>query len=142
MTNNSLETMKKNRRFSELLKFYRTRKGLSNTKLGSKVGVDPSYLSRIEAGNRHPPKRDLVLKLGDALGLTTDEKDDFLFYANYAPIYPEDLIENYPDLKIIEVHPTLKLLSEIIEDNDSDKNDLELIESVLINIKKRNNMKK
>jgi transcriptional regulator with XRE-family HTH domain len=126
-------------RFSELLKKYRKRAKKSFNKLAIDIGVDPSYISRIEIGDRRPPKREIVIKLGRSLGLDATEIDDFLIAANYAPIYPEDVMENYAGLKVIENHPTLKLLAEMVQGGDVDSTDIELIDSIIKNIKKRKN---
>jgi len=129
------------KRFSELLRKYRKRARKSFNKLAVDIGVDPSYINRIETGDRRPPNREIVIKLGKALSLSTSEIDDLLIAANYAPIYPEDIMGNYPGLKMIESHPTLKLLAEIVQDGDIDQTDIELIDSIIRNIRDRKSRK-
>ena len=65
-------------RFGEHLRAARTRAKLSQTKLGKLVGVDDSYISKIETGIFPPPSRTVALKLADALGMS--EKSDRLAF--------------------------------------------------------------
>lgn len=71
--------------FPALLMGYRTRLGISRNKLARKVGVDPSYLSRIEHGLRQPPREYIVKAIISALKLTPYEQDALLMAGGYAP---------------------------------------------------------
>lgn len=70
---------------AELVRTAREAKGLSRKQLADLAGLDPSYLSRIESGERLP-SRDLVLALADALGVSDQQMQTWLVAAGYAPM--------------------------------------------------------
>jgi transcriptional regulator with XRE-family HTH domain len=71
--------------FPILLRAYRERRGWSCNELARAVGVDPSYVSRLERGEREPPRHRVVVALVDALQLDLAEADGLLVSAGYAP---------------------------------------------------------
>jgi transcriptional regulator with XRE-family HTH domain len=71
--------------FAALLRRYRERADLSCNELARAVGVDPSYISRLERGEREPPRRRVVDGLAAALRLDLVDQDCLLVSAGYAP---------------------------------------------------------
>jgi transcriptional regulator with XRE-family HTH domain len=71
--------------FAALLRGFRERAGLSCNELARAVGVDPSYISRLERSEREPPRRRVVEGLAVALQLDLDDQDRLLVSAGYAP---------------------------------------------------------
>src|SRR5579875_575875 len=71
--------------FTTLLRYYRDRAGLSCNELARAVGVDPSYVSRLERGEREPPRRPIVERLAASLDLSLEDQDRLLVTAGYAP---------------------------------------------------------
>src|ERR671932_396856 len=71
--------------FAALLRSFRERVGLSCNELARAVGVDPSYISRLERCEREPPRRRVVEGLASALQLDLDDQDRLLVSAGYAP---------------------------------------------------------
>jgi transcriptional regulator with XRE-family HTH domain len=71
--------------FATLLRSFRERTKLSCNELARTVGVDPSYISRLERGEREPPRRRVVEGLATALQLGLDDQDRLLVSAGYAP---------------------------------------------------------
>ena len=71
--------------FRSLLEAYRIEANLSKNELARLAGIDGSYLSRVERGIYPPPRRDKILAIASALGLTQEEKDALLLSAEYAP---------------------------------------------------------
>ncbi len=71
--------------FATLLRRFRERAGLSCNELARAVGVDPSYISRLERSEREPPRRRIVEGLASALELSLDDQDRLLVSAGYAP---------------------------------------------------------
>src|SRR5436190_1717409 len=71
--------------FATLLRRFRERAGLSCNELARAVGVDPSYISRLERSEREPPRRRVVAGLASALQLDLDDQDRLLVSAGYAP---------------------------------------------------------
>jgi len=71
--------------FAELLRAARGRAGLSQSALARAVGIDASYLNRLERAEREPPRRPVVEALAGALGLGPEEADQLLVVAGYLP---------------------------------------------------------
>ncbi len=78
--------------FGDLLRIARQTKGLSRRELARMAALDPSYLSRLETGERLP-SRQALLALADALGLSEPEVQDWLMAAGYAPMPVLGLIQ-------------------------------------------------
>lgn len=72
------------RSFAELLRWYRERTGVSQARLARLVGVDHSYVSRLERGERRP-SRDLVVRIADALSLPAADASALLSSAGFSP---------------------------------------------------------
>lgn len=72
------------RSFAELLRWYRERTGVSQARLARLVGVDHSYVSRLERGERRP-SRDLVVRKADALSLPAADASALLSSAGFSP---------------------------------------------------------
>src|SRR2546421_11501095 len=72
--------------FPTLLRSYRERAVRSRNALAHEVGVDPSYLTRIEHGDREPPRQHIVEALARALRLSVPERNRLLVAAGYAPV--------------------------------------------------------
>ncbi len=71
--------------FSTLLRRYRDRAGMSCNELARAVGIDPSYVSRLERGEREPPRRPVVERVTEVLHLELEDQDRLLVSAGYAP---------------------------------------------------------
>jgi transcriptional regulator with XRE-family HTH domain len=71
--------------FGSLLRRYRDRAGMSCNELARAVAVDPSYISRLERGEREPPRRPVVERLASSLQLGLEDQDRLLVTAGYAP---------------------------------------------------------
>ena len=66
----------------------RLRVGLSLNELARRAAIDPAYVHRIETrGGDQPtiPRRAVVVRLGQALGLDPVQLDDLLSRAGYTP---------------------------------------------------------
>ena len=72
--------------FPTLLRAFRERAGRSRNNLAQEVGVDPYYLTRIEHGEREPPRLHIVEALGRALRLPLQDTNRLLVAAGYAPV--------------------------------------------------------
>jgi transcriptional regulator with XRE-family HTH domain len=72
--------------FSVLLRSFRERAGRSRNNLAHEVGVDPSYLTRIEHGDREPPRLHIVEATARALRLSIADRNRLLVAAGYAPL--------------------------------------------------------
>jgi len=72
--------------FPTLLRSFREAAGRSRNNLAHEVGVDPSYLTRIEHGDREPPRQHIVEALARALRLSLPDRNRLLVAAGYAPL--------------------------------------------------------
>jgi len=72
--------------FPSLLSSFREGAGRSRNNLAHEVGVDPSYLTRIEHGDREPPRKHIVEALARALRLSLPDRNRLLVAAGYAPL--------------------------------------------------------
>ncbi|GDX69381.1 hypothetical protein LBMAG38_04720 [Chloroflexota bacterium] len=64
--------------FGELLRALRQQLDLSQGQLAQRVGLDRSYINRIEAGERGAPGADVILLIADALKLGAPDTDALL----------------------------------------------------------------
>jgi transcriptional regulator with XRE-family HTH domain len=71
--------------FALLLRCFRERADFSCNELARAVGVDPSYISRLERAEREPPRRRVVAAIAHALQLAAADQDRLLVSAGYAP---------------------------------------------------------
>ncbi len=72
--------------FASLLRSFRERANRSRNNLAHEVGVDPSYLTRIEHGDREPPRQHIVEAIARALRLNVADRNRLLVAAGYAPL--------------------------------------------------------
>lgn len=85
--------------FSRLLREARNRANLTQLELAERVGIDNSYISKIEKGG-DPPARDKVLAIIDALGITdARERTRFLLAAGCANASDLKGLFGYKDLQ-------------------------------------------
>ncbi len=71
--------------FASVLRVFRERAGLSRNGLAHLACVDPSYLCRVENGERKPAKADIVASLAQALELGPTETNQLYAAAGYTP---------------------------------------------------------
>jgi transcriptional regulator with XRE-family HTH domain len=82
--------------FGQKIRDYRINNtSLSLRKLAEKVGISPTYLSRIETGKEPPPSEDIIIRFAQALDIDEDE------LLSHADKISPDL------LKTIREHPGL-----------------------------------
>jgi transcriptional regulator with XRE-family HTH domain len=82
--------------FGARLRQWRGHRGISQLALAAKVGSTARHLSFLETG-RSRPSRQMVLRLGDALGVPLRERNELLHAAGLAAAYPEADLSG-PDL--------------------------------------------
>ncbi len=74
--------------FPQALRDRRASRRLSQLDLAIRAGTTQRHLSFIESG-RSVPGREMVVRLGESLGLPLRERNELLLAAGYAPAYPE-----------------------------------------------------
>jgi transcriptional regulator with XRE-family HTH domain len=92
--------------FASALRYWRTRRGVSQLKLSLDSGVSQRHLSFLEGG-RSQPSRDLVLKLGIALDVPLRQRNAMLLAAGFAPAYQE---RNLSDPELASVMQALDFM--------------------------------
>jgi transcriptional regulator with XRE-family HTH domain len=75
--------------FGERLRELRLQRGLNQRKLAEQVGVDFTYLSKIETGKMPPPSQETIVKLADKLDADLDE---LLVLADRVPDDVKDIV--------------------------------------------------
>jgi UTP-glucose-1-phosphate uridylyltransferase/transcriptional regulator with XRE-family HTH domain len=79
--------MKKNpgSQFGQLMRQFREAADISQRALAQKVGLDVSYINRLESGERRP-RRQTLLKLASALGIKGRQLDAWFMACDLAPM--------------------------------------------------------
>jgi transcriptional regulator with XRE-family HTH domain len=93
--------------FGALLQAFRRRAGLSQGTLAKLAGIDPSYVNRLERGEREPPKREIVEALIFALQLSPQDADRLLVAAGHLPRALQ---------RLGPLDPTVMLVADILAD--------------------------
>ena len=75
--------------FGERLRQLRLDKTLSQRKLAEKIGIDFTYLSKIERGRMSPPSQETIMKLASVLEADSDE---LLVLADRVPDDVKDVV--------------------------------------------------
>lgn len=83
--------------FAPVLREYRDRRRLSQSRLAEAAGFDHSYVSRLETGTRMPT-REAVMKLAEAMVLDDADRDALLASAGFMPGRIENLLASEPVL--------------------------------------------
>jgi transcriptional regulator with XRE-family HTH domain len=89
--------------FGEALKKLRKQRDISQRALAELVGVDYTYISKIESGALNPPSEDTLIKMAKALDV---DRYDFIMLAGKIPTDFEHAIRENKDIQ--------KALKEII----------------------------
>ncbi len=71
-----------NETFGKILKLIRREKGVSQRELAEKVGVDFSYISKVENDRLPPPAADTIVKIASVLDIPSE---DLLSQTNKLP---------------------------------------------------------
>jgi len=74
--------------FAQALRYWRTKRGLSQLALSVEAEVSQRHLSFLESG-RAQPSRELILKLGLVLDVPLRQRNAMLLAAGFAPAYQE-----------------------------------------------------
>lgn len=81
-----------NPHIGRLLKRLRGDRGMSQSKLANAVGVDTSYISKLEGGHVHSPSPAVIERLGEVLGM--DSEILFSFCGTVSPRLENSLSNN------------------------------------------------
>jgi transcriptional regulator with XRE-family HTH domain len=81
--------------YPALLRYWRTRRGLSQLDLGCEANVSSRHVSFLETG-RAQPSREMVLRLGATLDVPLRDRNTMLRAAGFPAEYPEASLESGP----------------------------------------------
>jgi transcriptional regulator with XRE-family HTH domain len=87
-----------NQSFGERLRELRKSTGMSQREVADKVGIDFTYLSKIESGTMLPPSEKVIRKLADALG---GDKDELITLAGKVPSDVVNMLKNKEVLEFL-----------------------------------------
>ena len=81
-------------RFGQMLARLRQTQRLSQNQLAQRAGLNHSYISRLESGDRGDPSRTVVEQFVGALGLDPDgrDADELRMAAGFLPVDPAHLL--------------------------------------------------
>jgi transcriptional regulator with XRE-family HTH domain len=112
--------------FTALLVKLRTACHMSRNHLALLIGVNPSYLTRIENGERNPPKLDIVDALARGLGVYgTSTHDQLRVAAGYAPA------------TLSAWTPSLSAVAKVVTSLDISQDSREEFETIVMGIAER-----
>lgn len=77
--------------FSTLLTDFRVRSGKTGAKVAREAGIDASYLSRLERGEREPPRLEVITALARELQLTPEQHSSLLVAAGHPALEFQEL---------------------------------------------------
>src|SRR3990172_3147037 len=98
--------------FGLRLRELRKQAGLSQRELAEKIGVNFSYLSKIESGVMPPPSEPVILKLAEVLKA---DKDELIILAGKIPSDIAQILKNQKALELLRSKRTLRRIGEPIQ---------------------------
>ena len=79
--------------FGQKIRDYRVNNtSLSLRKLAEKVGISPTYLSRIETGKEPPPSEDIIIRFAQALGIDLWDWTEFDEWLGCSELFAREVI--------------------------------------------------
>lgn len=81
--------------FGQYLKKIRVSHNISQRELANNIGVDYTYLSKIENGKLEPPAEDTIKKIADFLG---ENADNLILLANKIPSDYKEVLKSDPKI--------------------------------------------
>lgn len=98
--------------FGQFIKSKREEHGLTLSEVAEKSGISHSHLSRVESGDRNPPKAPVLKKLARSLGITYPE---IMIAAGYLNKEDYELIDMYQEEEKLEDR-LIRLVKHIVND--------------------------
>ncbi len=108
------------REFGTRLRELRKRASLSQRVLANKVGIDFTYLSKIESGAMPPPSQQVILRLTEVLDA---DKDELMLLAGKIPSDIVQILKNEKVLQLLRSERTKKKIRgrEAIKNNKKER---------------------
>jgi transcriptional regulator with XRE-family HTH domain len=109
-------------KFGEALRGFRRRAGKTQEDLATAIGVDFTYISKIENGKAPPPRRDKIERAAGFLELSDQEEIELLLLAEKFPSDVQDwaleqpkAVGLYRSIQKVAPDEQEKMLDELIE---------------------------
>ena len=100
------------RKFGTRLRELRKQAGLRQRELAGKIGVDFTYLSKIESGVMPPPSEKVILRLADVLNA---DKDELMTLAGKIPSDIAQMLKSREALQFLRSDRTQKKIRQLIK---------------------------
>jgi len=84
--------------FGKLLKSLRLEKKITQRKLAELVGIDFTYISKIENGTMEPPAENTIVKIAEVLG---EDPDKMIIMAKKIPSYFQKIITDNKEVPML-----------------------------------------
>jgi len=110
--------------FGELLRNLRKQKKVTQRQLADIVGIDFTYISKIESGTMDPPAEDKIIRIAEVLHI---EPEELVLAAKKVPSSFQRLITENSNIPVFlrkasDLSPTQwKKIKEIIGESEEDK---------------------
>ncbi len=115
--------------FGYLLKEYRLNRHMTQKELAEAIGVNGSYIARLERDERRPSRR-VVTNMARAMNLAAEDRDRLLASAQHLP--EGDLARLVEHSGVSLTHPAIQAVANALQDRDLTAHGREQLENEII----------
>jgi transcriptional regulator with XRE-family HTH domain len=115
--------------FGHLLKNFRLERGLTQKEVADGVGVNGSYIARLERDERRPSRR-VVLELARTMKLSSEDSDRLLASAQHLP--EGDLARIIEQGGVSMTHPAIQAVANALQNSGLSSHSRERLEAEII----------
>lgn len=115
--------------FGHLLKEYRLNHHMTQKELAAAIGVNGSYIARLERDERRPSRR-VVTNVAWAMNLSAEDRDRLLASAQHLP--EGDLARIVERSGVSLAHPVIQAVANALQDRDLTAHGREQLENEII----------
>ncbi len=107
-----------NQKFGERVRELRKRSGMNQRQVADMVGIDFTYLSKIESGALLPPSEKVIRKLAGVLGA---DEDELITLAGKVPSDVVHLLRNNEVLQFLRSSSSAEIMKQIRKEKQDGK---------------------
>ncbi|MCW5881765.1 MAG: helix-turn-helix transcriptional regulator [Anaerolineae bacterium] len=115
--------------FGYLLKEYRLNRHMTQKELAQAIGVNGSYIARLERDERRPSRR-VVTNMAQAMNLSAEDRDRLLASAQHLP--EGDLARIVEHSGVSLTHPAIQAVANALQDPDLTTHGREQLENEIV----------
>jgi len=115
--------------FGYLLKEYRLNRHMTQKELAQAIGVNGSYIARLERDERRPSRR-VVTNMAQAMNLSAEDRDRLLASAQHLP--EGDLARIIEHSGVSLTHPAIQAVANALQDPDLTTHGREQLENEIV----------